>query len=186
MNAFANEKDEDVILEGQELVDTPPQKRAEVVKRARLVSQVRRAAAAVFFNSIAVARGAQVHDSSLVIVGGGGLSSAVVDHVASTSTFWWNAWLFSIHIVLLIVAVFAILKATRAVKAYFKDGVVVRGGGSVPPAVMDQGTQCEIVHLAGLTVEGLQEECRRAGLRTNGLRAELVARVDNELRRRSN
>ena len=58
--------------------------------------------------------------------------------------------------------------------------------GGLPPAVADMGTQCEIVHLAGLTVEGRQEECRRTGLRTNGLRAELVARVDNELRRRAN
>ena len=104
-------------MEGQELVDTPPEKRADVIKRARLVSSDRHAAAAVFFNSITVARGANVHDSSLVVVGGGGLSSAVVGHVASTSTFWWNVWLVFIHVVLLAVAVFAILKAARAVKA---------------------------------------------------------------------
>ena len=146
----------------------------------------RRAAAAVFFNSIAVARGAPLQESSLMVVGGGGLSSAVVGHVASTSTFWWYAWLAFLHIMLLAVAVYTILKVTRAARAYFKEGKLVRGGGSLTPAVMDQGTQCEIVHLAGLTVEGLQEECRRAGLRTNGLRAELVARVDNELRRRAN
>ena len=61
----------------------------------------------------------------------------------------------------------------------------VGGGGGLSPAVADKGTQCEIVHMAGLTVEGLQEECRCAGLRTNGLRAELVARVDGELSRRA-
>ena len=140
----------------------------------------------VFFNSITSALGADVHATSLMVVGGGGLSSAVVNHVASDASFWWYAWLISIHVMLLIVAAFAILKATRAFKAYFKKDVVVRGGGSLTPAVMDKGTQCELIHLAGLTLEGLQAECRRTGMRTSGLRAELLARVDHELRRRAN
>ena len=83
-------------------------------------------------------------------------------------------------------AALVILKTVRATKTWLSGGVVVRGGGGLPPAVADVGTQCKIIHLAGLTVEGLQEECRRAGLGTNGLRVELVARVDNELRRRAN
>ena len=113
--------------------------------------------------------------------------SAVVDYLGGRSAFWWNVWLVVIHIALVLLAAFAIFKAVRAVKAWSRrDGVIVRGGGGLPPAVADMGTQCEIVHLAGLTVEGLQEECRPTGLRTNGLRAEIVARVDNELRRRAN
>ena len=186
MNAFANEKDEDVILEGQELVDTPAPKRAEVIRRVRLVSQLRRTAAVVFFNSITTARGTDMHSSSLVAVGGGGLSSAVVCHAASSPSFWWNGWLILIHVFLVVLAVVAVLKAARALKEWFKGDVQICGGGGLPPAVADAGTQCEIVHLDGLTVQGLQEECRRAGLRTNGLRAELVARVDHELRRRAN
>ena len=127
-----------------------------------------------------------MHDHSLVVVGGGGLSSAVIGYADSASAFWWNVWLISIHIALLMLIVFAIFKATHAVKAWFKADVRVCGGGGLPPAVADAGTQCELINLNGLTVEGLQAECRRAGLRTNGLRAELVARVDGELRRRAN
>ena len=121
------------------------------------MSSHRQAAAAIFFNFISGARGANVHDSSLVVFGGGGLSSAVVNHFGSASTFWWTFWLILIHVVLLVLAVLVVFKAVRAVKPYFKEGVIVRGGWSLTPAVMDKGTQCEMVHLAGLTVEGLQE-----------------------------
>ena len=145
------------------------------------------AEAALFFSFINEARGACVRETSPVVYGGGGMSSAVVDYLGGKPAFWWNVWLVVIHVALILLAAFAIFKAVRAMKAWIRgDGVVVRGGGGLPPAVADMGTQCEIVHLAGLTVEGLQEECRRAGLRANGLRAELVARVDNELRRRAN
>ena len=115
------------------------------------------------------------------------MSSAVVDYLGSEPAFWWNVWLVVIHVALILLAAFAIFKAVRSMKAWIRgDGVVVHGGGGLPPAVADMWTQREIVHLAGLTVEGLQEECRRAGLRTKRLRAELVARVDDELRRRAN
>ena len=186
MNAFANEKAEDVKLEGQELVGTTPKVQEALTKRARLVSSHRQAAAAIFFKFISGARGADVHDNSLVAYGGGGVSSAVDNHLGSASSFWWNVWILLIHIVLVVLAVVAVLKAARALKTWFKADVEVLGGGGLPPAVVDAGTQYEIIHLAGLTVEGLQAECRRAGLRTNGLRAELVARVDSELRHRAN
>ena len=67
MDAFANEKAEDVKLEGQELVGTTPKDQEALTKRARLVSIHRQAAAAIFFNFISGARGANVHDSSLVV-----------------------------------------------------------------------------------------------------------------------
>ena len=121
-----------------------------------------------------------------MVYGGGRWSSAVVSYLGKDSTFWWNGWLILVHVILFVLAVLVLLKTARAIKTWFKESVDVRGSGSVPPAVMDTGTQCEMVHLAGLTVKGLQEECRRTGLRTNGLRAELVARVGNELRRRDN
>ena len=91
MNAFANEKAEDVKLEGQELVGTTPKQQEALTKRARLVSSHRQAAAAIFFSFINEARGANVHDNPLVVYGGGGLSSAVVNYLGKDSTFWRNA-----------------------------------------------------------------------------------------------
>ena len=41
MDAFANEKDEDIVMEGHELVDTPPDKRADAIRRARQVCNAR-------------------------------------------------------------------------------------------------------------------------------------------------
>ena len=91
-----------------------------------------------------------------------------------------------IHLVISMLAAYSVFQGRTPLKAFVcREGVNVRGGGGWPPAFADKGRQCEIVLLAGLTVEGLQEESRRTGLRTNGLRAELVARVDGELRRRA-
>ena len=50
--------------------------------------------------------------------------------------------------------------------------------------VHDKGVQVEVYDLDGLTVPGLQTLCSRLGLRRNGLRSELVERVDVELKAR--
>ena len=121
---------------------------------------------------------------SSAVVGSGSLSPAVVGYGGGTSLFWWNVWLVVIHIVLILLVIFSILKLLRAAKASFnRQQPSVSGSEGLPLAVADKGVQCEIINLAGLTVEGLQAECRRTGLKSNGLRADLVARVDNELRR---
>ena len=95
MSACANEKAENVTLEGPELVGTTPKQQEVLTTRARLVSSHRRAAEAIFFKFITGARGADVHDSSLVVFGGGGVPSAVDNHLGSASSFWWNVWLIS-------------------------------------------------------------------------------------------
>ena len=174
-------------IKGSELAGATAKEKEALTTRARTVSSHRQAAAAIFFSFINEPRGASLHDKSLVAYGGGGVSSAVGGYLGGEPAFWWNVWLVVIHVALILLVAFAIFKAVRAMKAWIRgDGVVVRGGGGLPPAVADVGSQCEIVHLAGLTTEGLQEECRCAGFRMSGLRAELVARVDNELRRRAN
>ena len=114
------------------------------------------------------------------------MSSAVVEYSGGGSMFWWNIWLVVIHLVLFLLAAYAIFKLVRAAKAVVsRQRPCVGGGEGLPLAVADKGVQCELVNLSGLTVEGLQAECRRTGLRSNGLRADLVPRVDSELRRRA-
>ena len=51
-------------------------------------------------------------------------------------------------------------------------------------AVADHGTQCELQDFDGLTVGGLERECRRMGLRSSGLKQEILARVKDEAVRR--
>ena len=48
----------------------------------------------------------------------------------------------------------------------------------------DKGVQVEVYDLDGLTVPGLQALCTRLCLRRNGLRSELITRVDFELKAR--
>ena len=98
------------------------------------------------------------------------MSSAVVGYGGGGSLFWWNTWLVVIHVALLLLVAFLIFKFVRAaMAAYRRSQPVVGGGEGLPLAVADKGIQCEILNLAGLTVEGLQAECRRTGLRSNGL-----------------
>ena len=46
---------------------------------------------------------------------------------------------------------------------------------------VDKGVQAEVHDLDGLTVQGLQALCARLGLKRNGLRSELILRVNAEL-----
>ena len=46
---------------------------------------------------------------------------------------------------------------------------------------IDKGVQAEVHDLDGLTVQGLQALCVRFGLKRNGLRSELIVRINAEM-----
>ena len=114
MNVFAQERPEDIKLAGSELVGASPKEQEVMLKRARIVFSHRHAAAALFFNFVEGARGASVHDKSMVVYGGGGLFSAVVNYLGGRSPFWWNVWLILIHVIVFVLAVLVVLKTVRA------------------------------------------------------------------------
>ena len=46
---------------------------------------------------------------------------------------------------------------------------------------VDKGTQVEVYDLDGMTVQGLQHLCARFGLNRNGLRNDLIERINAEM-----